>query len=89
MSAVSNRLTVHQHLVISSVCLVDEGLTVHVHDRSGRAQWIRFHLSQAQARGFVSRITDWRDRCTRLTYISGRGSGVLIDDEELFAAAFG
>src|SRR5215203_1069089 len=89
MSAVSKQLTLHQNLVISTVSLVESGITVQLQDRWGEPQWIRFHLSSEQAKRWVGRMTDWRDRCTRLTYVRGPGSGALVDDAELFAAAFG
>jgi len=89
MCAVSKQLTVHQNLVISTVSLVESGITLQVQDRWGRPQWICFHLSGEQAKRSVGRMTDWRDRCTRLTYVRGPGSSALVDDEEFFAAAFG
>jgi hypothetical protein len=83
-----HRLDVHQHLVISGVRRQRNRLHVRLRDRSGSRHWIRFDLPVGTIDACVRRVSAWKAQSTLLTYVTGRGVGVLIDDDEFFRSAF-
>lgn len=83
------RFHVQQDLTVGAIERRGSGLVVHVADRHGRRHWISFSFpSFAASIEHALTVERWRERATRLTYVRGAGDGVLVDEEELFWAAF-
>ncbi|HEX7096115.1 MAG TPA: hypothetical protein VF183_09540 [Acidimicrobiales bacterium] len=83
------KFDIHQHLKVESVHHEGNQVRVEVQDATGATRWINFRFTDVEAASqHASTVDDWRVAGKRLTYVRGEATGALLDDEELFRAAF-